>query len=144
MFFFLLFFQRNCEADGMPFHLFRLLLLYHDPELCTFFDTRKITADLYADLWVCSNEDENENDEQRKFSLRPLDSKFIRWSFVIGRRFKSLGSIFSTRRSIFRLFSRSGFINVRKVSSTRGKFDEKLNLISVYFLTIRYEKYDFF
>ncbi len=43
---------RYCEADGMPYHLFRLLLLYHDPELCSFFDTRKITPDLYAHVWV--------------------------------------------------------------------------------------------
>ncbi|CAF3202990.1 unnamed protein product [Rotaria socialis] len=43
-----------CETDGMPFHLFRLLLLYHDPELCSFFDTRKITPDLYAHIWVRS------------------------------------------------------------------------------------------
>ncbi|CAF4042349.1 unnamed protein product [Rotaria magnacalcarata] len=45
---------RFCETDGMPFHLFRLLLLYHDPELCSFFDTRKITPDLYAHIWVRS------------------------------------------------------------------------------------------
>ncbi|CAF4231250.1 unnamed protein product, partial [Adineta steineri] len=43
---------RDCEADGVPYHLFRLLLLYHDPELCSFFDTRKITSDLYAHIWV--------------------------------------------------------------------------------------------
>jgi hypothetical protein len=46
------FFSSDCEADGMPYHLFRLLLLYHDPELCSFFDTRKITSDLYAHIWV--------------------------------------------------------------------------------------------
>jgi hypothetical protein len=46
------FFLSNCETDGMPYHLFRLLLLYHDPELCSFFDTRKITPDLYAHVWV--------------------------------------------------------------------------------------------
>ncbi|UJR33379.1 hypothetical protein I4U23_020827 [Adineta vaga] len=45
---------RDCEADGMPYHLFRLLLLYHDPELCSFFDTRKITSDLYAHIWIRS------------------------------------------------------------------------------------------
>ncbi|CAF5205057.1 unnamed protein product, partial [Rotaria magnacalcarata] len=45
---------RDCEADGMPYHLFRLLLLYHDPELCSFFDTRKITPDLYAHIWIRS------------------------------------------------------------------------------------------
>jgi len=45
-------FLSDCEADGMPYHLFRLLLLYHDPELCSFFDTRKITSDLYAHIWV--------------------------------------------------------------------------------------------
>ena len=44
--------SRDCEADGMPYHLFRLLLLYHDPELCSFFDTRKITSDSYAHIWV--------------------------------------------------------------------------------------------
>ncbi len=36
----------------MPYHLFRLLLLYHDPELCSFLDTRKITPDMYAHVWV--------------------------------------------------------------------------------------------
>ncbi|CAM4866542.1 unnamed protein product [Rotaria socialis] len=45
---------RDCEADGMPYHLFRLLLLYHDPELCSFLDTRKITPDLYAHIWIRS------------------------------------------------------------------------------------------
>ncbi|CAF2325859.1 unnamed protein product [Rotaria sp. Silwood2] len=45
---------RDCESDGMPYHLFRLLLLYHDPELCSFFDTRKITPDSYAHIWIRS------------------------------------------------------------------------------------------
>ncbi|CAF3016110.1 unnamed protein product [Rotaria sp. Silwood2] len=45
---------RYCEANGTPYHLFRLLLLYHDPELCSFFDTRKITPDLYAYTWIRS------------------------------------------------------------------------------------------
>ncbi|UJR13830.1 hypothetical protein I4U23_000841 [Adineta vaga] len=45
---------RYCDTDGMSFHLFRLLLLYHDPELCSFFDTRKITPDLYAHVWIRS------------------------------------------------------------------------------------------
>lgn len=38
----------------MPYHLFRLLLLYHDPELCSFFDTRKLSPDLYAHAWIRS------------------------------------------------------------------------------------------
>ena len=50
--FLIVFSCRDCEADGMPYHLFRLLLLYHDPELCSFFDTRKITSDSYAHVWV--------------------------------------------------------------------------------------------
>lgn len=32
--------------------LFRLLLLYFDPELCSFLDTKKITPDMYALSWV--------------------------------------------------------------------------------------------
>lgn len=35
-----------------PFHLLRLLLLYHDPELCNFFDSLKLTPELYASTWV--------------------------------------------------------------------------------------------
>jgi hypothetical protein len=43
---------RDCVRNGSPYHLFRLLLLYHDPELCAFLDTKKITPDSYAHLWV--------------------------------------------------------------------------------------------
>ncbi|XP_034242667.1 TBC1 domain family member 23 isoform X1 [Thrips palmi] len=39
------------HKSGDPFHLFRLLLLYHDPELCSFLDTKKITPDLYCRSW---------------------------------------------------------------------------------------------
>lgn len=39
-------------ARGQPHHLLRLLLLYHDPDLCSFLDTRKITPDMYATSWV--------------------------------------------------------------------------------------------
>ncbi|KAF6031955.1 TBC1D23 [Bugula neritina] len=43
--------SQECHKDGRPFHLFRLLLLYHDPELCSILDTKKITPDLYALQW---------------------------------------------------------------------------------------------
>ena len=33
------------------FNLLRLLILYHDPELCSFLDTKKVTPDLYASSW---------------------------------------------------------------------------------------------
>ncbi|XP_050035102.2 TBC1 domain family member 23 [Dermacentor andersoni] len=45
---------RHCVKDGAPFHLLRLLLLYHDPELCSFLDTMKITPDCYALPWFRS------------------------------------------------------------------------------------------
>lgn len=38
--------------DGKPFYLFRLLLLYHDPELCSFLDTKKLSPDKYLQPWV--------------------------------------------------------------------------------------------
>ena len=38
--------------DGKPFYLFRLLLLYHDPELCSFLDTKKLSPDHYLQPWV--------------------------------------------------------------------------------------------
>ena len=44
--------SRDCKADGRPFHLFRLLLLYHDPGLCSFFDTMKLAPEDYLLPWV--------------------------------------------------------------------------------------------
>ncbi|XP_069493342.1 TBC1 domain family member 23 isoform X2 [Ambystoma mexicanum] len=45
---------RDCFQKGRPFHLFRLLLQYHEPELCSFLDTKKITPDCYALNWLGS------------------------------------------------------------------------------------------
>lgn len=39
------------HKNGDPFHLFRLLLLYHDPELCSFLDTKKLTPEFYCRSW---------------------------------------------------------------------------------------------
>lgn len=41
-------------AHGQPYHLLRLLLFYHDPELGSFLDTKRITPDLYAASWFRS------------------------------------------------------------------------------------------
>uniref|UniRef100_A0A667YSK0 TBC1 domain family, member 23 n=1 Tax=Myripristis murdjan TaxID=586833 RepID=A0A667YSK0_9TELE len=45
---------RDCVPKGRPFHLYRLLLQYHEPELCSFLDTKKITPDSYAMSWLGS------------------------------------------------------------------------------------------
>uniref|UniRef100_A0A671W2L2 TBC1 domain family member 23 n=1 Tax=Sparus aurata TaxID=8175 RepID=A0A671W2L2_SPAAU len=45
---------RECVPKGRPFHLYRLLLQYHEPELCSFLDTKKITPDSYAINWMGS------------------------------------------------------------------------------------------
>ncbi|NXC14746.1 TBC23 protein, partial [Corythaeola cristata] len=45
---------RDCFMKGRPFHLFRLLLQYHEPELCSFLDTKKMTPDSYALNWLGS------------------------------------------------------------------------------------------
>ncbi|KAG7467202.1 hypothetical protein MATL_G00150800 [Megalops atlanticus] len=45
---------RDCVPKGQPFHLFRLLLQYHEPELCSFLDTKKVTPDSYAIRWLGS------------------------------------------------------------------------------------------
>ncbi|CAG2112895.1 unnamed protein product, partial [Medioppia subpectinata] len=45
----------NCRDYGrndQSFNLLRLLLQYHEPELCSYLDTLKITPDLYANTWV--------------------------------------------------------------------------------------------
>jgi len=48
------FIPRECYRDGKPFHLFRQLLQYHDPHLCSFLDSRKIPPDLFAQKWLRS------------------------------------------------------------------------------------------
>ncbi|XP_027228484.1 TBC1 domain family member 23 isoform X3 [Penaeus vannamei] len=45
---------RESGLGGSVYHLLRLILLYHDPELSTFLDSRKITPDLYATSWMRS------------------------------------------------------------------------------------------
>uniref|UniRef100_A0A183IYC9 TBC1 domain family member 23 n=1 Tax=Soboliphyme baturini TaxID=241478 RepID=A0A183IYC9_9BILA len=41
----------DCVKDGRPFDLFRLLVLYHDPELCSFLDSHKVFPHDYAESW---------------------------------------------------------------------------------------------
>uniref|UniRef100_U5EYH8 TBC1 domain family member 23 n=1 Tax=Corethrella appendiculata TaxID=1370023 RepID=U5EYH8_9DIPT len=45
---------KRCVKNGNVFHVFRLLILYHDPELCTILDTKRITPDQYAMSWFSS------------------------------------------------------------------------------------------
>ena len=33
-------------------HLFRLIILYHDPELCNFIDSKRVTFDKFSSTWV--------------------------------------------------------------------------------------------
>nr|XP_039268454.1 TBC1 domain family member 23-like [Styela clava] len=35
-----------------PYNLFRLILLYHDPELCSFLDSRKLTMQMFMKPWL--------------------------------------------------------------------------------------------
>lgn len=44
--------NRYIPSNSNAFHLFRLLLLYHDPQLCSFLDTKRITPEKYAAPWV--------------------------------------------------------------------------------------------
>jgi len=39
------------HVSAAPYHMLRLLLLYHDPELCSFLDTCKITIRSFASKW---------------------------------------------------------------------------------------------
>lgn len=45
---------QSCQNDGNAFHILRLLLLYHDPELCSFLDTKRITPEKYCLSWFQS------------------------------------------------------------------------------------------
>ncbi|PIK57657.1 putative TBC1 domain family member 23-like [Apostichopus japonicus] len=45
---------RETEKESASFQLFRLLLMYHEPDMCNFLDTRKIFPDSYASSWFKS------------------------------------------------------------------------------------------
>jgi hypothetical protein len=39
-------------CDGRPFNIIRLILLYHEPELCSYLDTRRVLPADYCSLWL--------------------------------------------------------------------------------------------
>lgn len=45
---------QSVHTSGNAFHVLRLLILYHDPELCSFLDTKRITPELYCLTWFQS------------------------------------------------------------------------------------------
>lgn len=49
-----LYIPKGCFKNGVPFHILRLILQYHDPELCSFLDTKRITPELYCLPWLRS------------------------------------------------------------------------------------------
>ncbi|XP_022187885.2 TBC1 domain family member 23 isoform X3 [Nilaparvata lugens] len=46
--------NRYIPCNANAFNFYRLLLLYHDPQLCSFLDTKRITPDLYTGSWFLS------------------------------------------------------------------------------------------
>lgn len=49
-----LYIPNGCVKNGVPFHILRLVLQYHDPELCSFLDTKRITPEQYCLPWLRS------------------------------------------------------------------------------------------
>uniref|UniRef100_A0A1E1WI32 TBC1 domain family member 23 n=1 Tax=Pectinophora gossypiella TaxID=13191 RepID=A0A1E1WI32_PECGO len=49
-----LYIPKGCTKNGVPFHILRLILQYHDPELCSFLDTKRITPEQYCLPWLRS------------------------------------------------------------------------------------------
>uniref|UniRef100_A0A6G1S703 TBC1 domain family member 23 n=1 Tax=Aceria tosichella TaxID=561515 RepID=A0A6G1S703_9ACAR len=46
--------QQPSEKSVQAYHLLRLLIQYHDPELCSILDSRNVTPNLYVKDWFCS------------------------------------------------------------------------------------------
>lgn len=44
----------HISKSNQAYHLLRLLIQYHDPELCSILDSRKVTPNLYVKDWFCS------------------------------------------------------------------------------------------
>ncbi|XP_023938700.1 TBC1 domain family member 23 [Bicyclus anynana] len=49
-----LYIPNGCVSNGVPFHILRLIIQYHDPELCSFLDTKRITPERYCMPWLRS------------------------------------------------------------------------------------------
>ncbi|XP_034826872.1 TBC1 domain family member 23 [Maniola hyperantus] len=49
-----LYIPNGCVSNGVPFHILRLIIQYHDPELCSFLDTKRITPEQYCMPWLRS------------------------------------------------------------------------------------------
>ncbi|CAG4948404.1 unnamed protein product [Colias eurytheme] len=49
-----LYIPNGCVPNGVPFHILRLIIQYHDPELCSFLDTKRITPEQYCMPWLRS------------------------------------------------------------------------------------------
>ncbi|XP_072938897.1 TBC1 domain family member 23 [Epargyreus clarus] len=49
-----LYIPNGCVTNGVPFHILRLIIQYHDPELCSFLDTKRITPEQYCMPWLRS------------------------------------------------------------------------------------------
>ncbi|CAH2265768.1 jg7956 [Pararge aegeria aegeria] len=49
-----LYVPNGCVSNGVPFHILRLIIQYHDPELCSFLDTKRITPEQYCMPWLRS------------------------------------------------------------------------------------------
>ncbi|CAK1600956.1 unnamed protein product [Parnassius mnemosyne] len=49
-----LYIPKGCITNGVPFHILQLVLQYHDPELCSFLDTKRITPEQYCLPWLRS------------------------------------------------------------------------------------------
>ncbi|XP_038062731.1 TBC1 domain family member 23-like isoform X2 [Patiria miniata] len=45
---------KDSSKDSKMYQLFRLLLMYHEPQLCNFLDTKKIFPDAYTSVWFSS------------------------------------------------------------------------------------------
>ncbi|KAJ8034465.1 TBC1 domain family member 23 [Holothuria leucospilota] len=45
---------RDTQKESASFQLFRLLLMYHEPDMCNFLDTRKIFPHAYSSTWFSS------------------------------------------------------------------------------------------
>ncbi len=109
--------------NGRPFDLFRLLLLYHDPSLCSFLDTRKVTPDMYAKRWVGVTSSLLSY-RVSACTLNPLNSVpcrsvqlSVRGERSVGRVPQHVGPLFAAGRPVPALLYGSRHARQRQVSS---------------------------
>lgn len=111
-----IYFYRSSQLNSAAMHLFRLLLLYHEPELCSFLDSHKLAPNIYTSKWVSLLSCSSIWILMMYFSVDFI----ICWLLQLTSHIGLMGLLFCKRRPIPFILSSFGSCNQWQVSVSNG------------------------